>query len=103
MNNLYKADSDVDSIEASSDEENINLTKDQDIKIDQLENKLLNERKKRIKPFFDNKIQTDLNCYWLYSNLYSSLILEDKILLDQTIKKTEYLKKKLSKKNFSLL
>ena len=79
--------------------ENINLTKDQELKIEQLENKLLTERKKRIKPFFDNKIQTDLNCYWLYSNLYSSLILEDKILLDQTIKKTEYIKK-LSKKIF---
>ena len=80
--------------------ENINLTKDQEFKIEQLENKLLTERKKRIKPFFDNKIQTDLNCYWLYSNLYSSLILEDKTLLDQTIKKTEYIKKKLSKKIF---
>ena len=80
--------------------ENINLTKDQETKIEQLENKLLNERKKRIKPFFDNKIQTDLNCYWLYSNLYSSLILKDNELLDQTIKKTEYLKKKLSKKIF---
>ena len=60
----------------------------------------MTERKKRIKPFFDNKIQTDLNCYWLYSNLYSSLILEDNELLDQTNKKIEFLKNKLSKKIF---
>ena len=26
----------------------------------------INERKKRDKPFFDNKVQTDLNCFWLY-------------------------------------
>ena len=38
----------------------------------------------------DNKIQTDLNCYWLYSNLYSSLILEDKELLDQSNKKIDF-------------
>ncbi len=80
--------------------ENVNLNKNDEIKISELENKLLTERKKRIKPFFDNKIQTDLNCYWLYSNLYSSLILEDKELLDQTNKKIEFLKTKLSKKIF---
>ena len=80
--------------------ENVNLNKNDEIKISKLENKLLTERKKRIKPFFDNKIQTDLNCYWLYSNLYSSLILEDKELLDQTNKKIEFLKAKLSKKIF---
>ena len=38
---------------------------------------LLKTRNKRIKPFFDNKVQTDLNCYWLYCNLYSSILLDD--------------------------
>ena len=80
--------------------ENINLSVNEEIKINQLENILLNERKKRIKPFFDDKIQTDLNCYWLYSNLLSSLILEDNELLNQTNKKIEFLKGKLSKRIF---
>ncbi len=48
--------------------------------IEKTEKILLTERKKRIKPFFDDKVQTDLNCYWLYSNLYSSLILDDQEL-----------------------
>ena len=42
-----------------------------------LENKLLNERSKRIKPFFDDKTQTDLNSYWIYTILQSSIILDD--------------------------
>jgi len=37
--------------------------------------KLKNLRKKRIKPFFDNKIQLDLNCLWI-----SALISVEKIL-----------------------
>ena len=41
--------------------ENISLNEIDEIKINELEIKLLTERKKRIKPFFDNKIQTDLN------------------------------------------
>ena len=80
--------------------ENIDLSVNDEIKVNQLENILLNERKKRIKPFFDDKIQTDLNCYWLYSNLLSSLILEDNELLNQTNKKIEFLKGKLSKRIF---
>ena len=51
------------------------------IKIKEIEHILVTERKKRIKPFFDSKIQTDLNCYWLYSNLFSSLVLENKKLM----------------------
>ncbi len=56
---------------------------------------LLNERKKRIKPLFDNKVQTDLNCYWLYSNLYSSLILNDEDLFNKTINSIQIINKKL--------
>ena len=50
--------------------------KEEMLTIEEAENLLLNHREKRVKPFFDNKVQTDLNCYWLYSNLYSSLILD---------------------------
>ncbi len=59
------------------------------------ENTLLMERKKRIKPFFDNKVQTDLNCYWLYSNLYSSLILDDQELYGKTINSINHINKNL--------
>ena len=59
------------------------------------ENILLIERKKRIKPFFDNKVQTDLNCYWLYSNLYSSLILNDQELYKKTVSSINHINEKL--------
>ena len=64
---------------------NNKLTDEELSKAKKAENLLLIERNKRIKPFFDNKIQTDLNCYWLYSNLYSSLILDDQELYKKTI------------------
>ncbi len=64
------------------------------------ENLLLIERKKRIKPFFDNKVQTDLNSYWLYTNLFSSLLLQNKDLYDQTINSIDVLNKKLNNKIF---
>ena len=74
---------------------------DQDqIIIKEAENILLKERKKRIKPFFDSKVQTDLNCYWLYSNLYSSLVLEDDNLYNKTISSINILNKNLSNKIF---
>ena len=64
------------------------------------ESLLLNSRKKRIKPFFDSKVQTDLNCYWLYSNLYSSLILEDKDLYNKTMSSIDTLSEKLKNNIF---
>ena len=74
---------------------------DQDqIIIKEAENILLKERKKRIKPFFDSKVQTDLNCYWLYSNLYSSLVLEDDDLYNKTISSINILNKNLRNKIF---
>ena len=78
--------------------QNIDLSTDEKIKIQELENKLLIERKKRIKPFFDDKIQTDLNCYWLYSTLYSSIILNDEKLFETTNKKIDLIKEKLKSK-----
>jgi len=78
--------------------QNIDLSLDENIKIQKLENKLLTERKKRIKPFFDDKIQTDLNCYWLYSTLISSIILDDENLFETTNNKINKLKEKLKSK-----
>ena len=56
--------------------ENNNELSEKEINISkEAEKILLDERSRRVKPFFDNKVQTDLNCYWFYTNLYSSLIL----------------------------
>ena len=46
--------------------------------IKEIENKLLEERNKRVKPLFDHKTQTDLNSYWIYTILHSSIVLENK-------------------------
>ena len=69
-------------------------------KLKEGESLLLIERKKRIKPFFDNKVQTDLNCFWLYSNLYSSLILDDQELYKKTIESINHINDKLKKNIF---
>jgi len=68
------------------------------IKIKEIEHILVTERKKRIKPFFDSKIQTDLNSYWLYSNLFSSLVLENKKLMSETLNSIKLLNDKLQSK-----
>ena len=77
-----------------------NLSKEEMLTIEEAENLLLNHREKRVKPFFDNKVQTDLNCYWLYSNLYSSLILNDHELYSKTIDKINLINEKLKKNVF---
>ena len=56
---------------------------------------LHDERNKRIKPFFDNKVQTDLNCFWLYSNLNAALVLKDDKLFVNTLISTKKLIKQL--------
>ena len=78
--------------------QNSDLSLNEKIKIQELENKLLTERKKRTKPFFDNKIQTDLNCYWLYSTLISSIVLDDNKLYETTNNKINKIKEKLKSK-----
>ena len=76
---------------------------DTDLKVEDLEklegakNILKKERDKRDKPFFDTKIQTDLNCFWLYSNLYSSILLKDFDLYKNTISLSKKLIHKLEK------
>ena len=77
-----------------------NLKDDELLIIKQSENILINERKKRIKPFFDDKVQTDLNCYWLYSNLYSSLLLNDNKLYKDTINSINIINEKMKKNIF---
>ena len=64
------------------------------------EKSLLKEREKRIKPFFDDKVQTDLNCYWLYTNIYSSLYLNDEILYKKTVSSINNIKDKLKNNIF---
>ncbi len=64
------------------------------------EKSLLKEREKRIKPFFDDKVQTDLNCYWLYTNIYSSLYLNDEILYKKTISSINNIKDNLKNNIF---
>ncbi len=67
--------------------------KEESIKIRELENKLLKIRKKRNKPFFDNKSQTDLNAYWIYVNLYSAILLNDKTLYEKSLNNFENINK----------
>ena len=74
-----------------------NLKSEELLVIKEAEKILLNERKKRVKPFFDDKVQIDLNCYWLYSNLYSSLLLDDEDLYKNTINTINIISKKLTK------
>ena len=52
-----------------------------------LEKKLLENRKKRNRPFFDDKSQTDLNSFWTYVTFYSSILLDDENLYKDCCKK----------------
>ena len=75
------------------EKDNIKLNKNEIKDLEIAKKILLDERLKRIRPFFDNKVQTDLNCYWLYSNLFSSILLKDDELYNSTfllIKKLIY-------------
>jgi len=82
------------------EKKDINLSETEEKKLIEIETKVLNERKKRVKPFFDDKVQTDLNCYWLYSNLFSSLVLNNDELLKNTISKIKSLNDKFKDKIF---
>jgi len=67
------------------EKKDINLNTDEKDNIKKIEQKLIQSRKKRIKPFFDDKTQTDLNSFWIYSILHSSFILDDKNIYNQAI------------------
>ena len=76
-----------------------NLISDEDKNnLDRIKNKLLDVRKKRIKPFFDDKSQTDLNAYMLQVLLKTSVNLDDEDLKSKTIETIEILNKKLNQK-----
>ena len=66
--------------------------------INKSEKKLFDERKKRVKPFFDDKSQTDLNSFWIYTLLHSSFVLKNKILRDKSFELLEILQKTLKNK-----
>ncbi len=65
-----------------------------------LEKNLLEIRKKRNKPFFDDKSQTDLNSFWLYVTLYSSILLDDETLYLKSFKNFNNLSKLCENKIF---
>ena len=79
-----------------SEHDNVKLNNKEIIELRTAKSILKTERNKRAKPFFDEKSQTDLNCFWLYSNLYSSLVLEDAELYDETIKSSKKLIKRFN-------
>tara|TARA_A100000164_G_scaffold63464_1_gene52146 strand:+ start:248 stop:2194 length:1947 start_codon:yes stop_codon:yes gene_type:complete len=69
-----------------SERDNVILD-DSEIEVLEMAKKTLElERRKRTKPFFDDKVQTDLNCFWLYSNLHASLALRNTKLYNDTLK-----------------
>ena len=79
--------------------ESINeLSKEEQNKIVEIESKLIQERKKRVKPFFDNKSQTDLNSFILDTLINASIVLEDDNLKNEAIATLKILNDKLSNK-----
>tara|TARA_X000001036_G_C20682212_1_gene806323 strand:+ start:274 stop:2235 length:1962 start_codon:yes stop_codon:yes gene_type:complete len=56
----------------------INADKEEKNSIKSIEKNLLVIRNRRKKPLFDDKVQTDLNCYWAYTLFHSSFVLESK-------------------------
>ena len=74
------------------------LTEKEEEKIKEINKILLDNRKKRVKPFFDNKSQTDLNAYMLETLLKTSIILNDNKLEEETLNTIKIFNEKLSKK-----
>jgi len=74
------------------------LTENEEVKILEINKKLLDERKKRVKPFFDDKSQTDLNAYILETLLKISVILDDKDLKEKVLTTIKIFDRKISNK-----
>jgi len=74
------------------------LTEQESNKIIEIEKKLIHERQKRIKPFFDDKSQTDLNTFILDTLINASIVLEDNNLKKEAINTLKIINKKLSNK-----
>ena len=81
-----------------TENDNFKLNEDELRIINESEKILLEERKKRIKPFFDDKSQTDLNSFWIYTLLHSSFVLNNKTLRDEAFKLFENLQQALENK-----
>ena len=63
-----------------------------------IEKKLIQERSKRVRPFFDDKSQTDLNAFILDTLIGSSIVLGDNDLKNEAMSTLEIISKKLSNK-----
>ena len=74
------------------------LNEGEQTKITQIEEKLIQERSKRIRPFFDDKSQTDLNAFILDTLIGSAIVLGDNNLKNEAMNTLEILNKKLSNK-----
>ena len=74
------------------------LNEGEQTKITQIEEKLIQERSKRVRPFFDDKSQTDLNAFILDTLIGSSIVLGDNNLKNEAMSTLEILNKKLSNK-----
>ena len=80
------------------EQKNYKLDESEKIKILEIEKNLNETRSKRIKPFFDDKTQTDLNSFAIDIFIQASIILNDKDLKSEMLDIFEILKVKLSKK-----
>ena len=74
------------------------LNEGEQTKITQIEEKLIQERSKRVRPFFDDKSQTDLNAFILDTLIGSAIVLGDNNLKNEAMNTLEILNKKLSNK-----
>ena len=74
------------------------LSEEEQNKIKKIEKILLQERKKRVKPFFDDKSQTDLNAFILDTLINASIVLEDNNLKNEALATIKILNEKLSSK-----
>tara|TARA_B100000989_G_scaffold233943_1_gene180778 strand:+ start:22803 stop:24755 length:1953 start_codon:yes stop_codon:yes gene_type:complete len=81
----------VEKLDTSFDEKELKI-------IERCQLKLIDIRKKRKKPFFDDKTQTDLNAYWIYTILHSSYVLNKPTLKKKAIENFKILENKLKQK-----
>jgi len=74
------------------------LNEEEQNKIKKIEEVLVQERNKRVKPFFDDKSQTDLNAFILDTLISASIVLEDNNLKNEALETIKILNEKLSNK-----
>ena len=74
------------------------LNEEEQGQINKIEKTIIQERKKRVKPFFDDKSQTDLNAFILDTLINASIVLEDNSLKNEALVTIKILNEKLSSK-----